>query len=113
MPIMEYVPPLVQGQTGIASHGYFSVDFAETMFLFADNKIGATVIINPHLNPDSDSMLQDRASGGTPLNEPYSSDRLYNIFRDKSNPMSNGAVVVNLFPERTIHSGDAPSLLKN
>ncbi|KAI1692206.1 disA bacterial checkpoint controller nucleotide-binding domain-containing protein [Ditylenchus destructor] len=101
---MERISSLVQGQNKIAPHGYFSVDFTETVFFLAQQKIGATVIINPQINPDSDSLLHGRASGGTLLNEPYSSDKLDDIFRDKNSPMSDGAVVVNLFPERTIYS---------
>ncbi|KAI1706767.1 disA bacterial checkpoint controller nucleotide-binding domain-containing protein [Ditylenchus destructor] len=104
MPATKCNAPDGQSQNRPVISDSFSFDFMDTVFRLADQKIGATVIINPQLNPDSESMLRDMASDGTPLNEPYSSLRLYDIFGNKNSPLSNGAVVINLFPEPTIYS---------
>ncbi|KAI1697037.1 disA bacterial checkpoint controller nucleotide-binding domain-containing protein [Ditylenchus destructor] len=84
-------------------HGeHFFTNFPDTIFNLAKKRIGATVIINYRLNPDV--YLLRISADGTILNEPYSPQRMTDIFRNKSVPLHDGAMVLNHFGDTTIYS---------
>ncbi|KAI1694187.1 disA bacterial checkpoint controller nucleotide-binding domain-containing protein [Ditylenchus destructor] len=70
---------------------------ANDIFQLSSEKTGATVVFNYEDPPDNDIWLMKLADGGVPLKVAYNSKQFKRIFRNKSDPAHDGAVIITFF----------------